>query len=143
VRWLDLLGFAAAAAVLAGFCMNSIINLRMVALASNFLFVLYGWFAHIYPVVILHIILLPINLLKLHRIKSEAHSAEPSPRGNPRRAKNDDTRTSGSGARESSLHARRRTRSHPANQLAAVPSMMACSVGVQAANLRAFRKTVE
>jgi hypothetical protein len=71
VRWLDLLGFAAAVAVLAGFCMNSIRHLRMAALASNVLFVLYGVLAHIYPVVILHIILLPINLRKLHRIKSE------------------------------------------------------------------------
>jgi CRP/FNR family cyclic AMP-dependent transcriptional regulator len=77
VRWLDLLGFAAAAAVLAGFCMNSIRHLRMAALASNLLFVLYGLFAHIYPVVILHIVLVPINLQKLHRIKSEAYSAEP------------------------------------------------------------------
>jgi hypothetical protein len=72
VRWLDLLGFAAAAAVLAGFCMNSIRHLRIAALASNVLFVLYGLFAHIYPVVILHIILVPVNLQKLHRIKSEA-----------------------------------------------------------------------
>ena len=77
MRWLDLLGFAAAAAVLAGFCMNSIRHLRMAALASNVLFVLYGLFAHIYPVVILHIILVPINLQKLHRIKSEVYSAEP------------------------------------------------------------------
>jgi hypothetical protein len=76
VRWLDLLGFAAAAAVLVGFCMNSIWHLRMAALASNVLFVLYGLFAHIYPVVILHIILMPINLQKLHRIKSEVYSAE-------------------------------------------------------------------
>jgi hypothetical protein len=77
VRWLDLLGFAAAAAVLAGFCMNSIRHLRMAALASNVLFVVYGVFAHIYPVVILHIILLPINLQKLHRIKSRIYSTEP------------------------------------------------------------------
>jgi CRP/FNR family cyclic AMP-dependent transcriptional regulator len=77
LRWLDLLGFAAAAAVLAGFCMNSIRHLRMAALASNVLFVLYGLFAHVYPVVILHIILVPINLQKLHRIRSEAYSAEP------------------------------------------------------------------
>jgi hypothetical protein len=77
VRWLDLLGFAAAAAVLAGFCMNSIRHLRMAALASNALFVAYGLLAHIYPVVILHVILMPINLQKLHRIKSEVYSAEP------------------------------------------------------------------
>jgi hypothetical protein len=66
-----LLGFAAAAAVLAGFCMNSIRHLRLAALASNVLFVIYGLFAHVYPVVILHIILVPINLQKLHRIKPE------------------------------------------------------------------------
>lgn len=76
MRWLDLLGFAAAAAVLAGFCKNSIRHLRMIALASNVLFVVYGLLAHIYPVVILHIILLPINLQKLHRIKSEIYPAE-------------------------------------------------------------------
>lgn len=68
---LDLLGFAAAAAVLAGFRMNSIRHLRLAALASNVLFVIYGLFAHVYPVVILHIILVPINLQKLHRIKPE------------------------------------------------------------------------
>jgi hypothetical protein len=71
VHLLDLLGFAAAAAVLAGFCMNSIRHLRLAALASNVLFVIYGLFAHVYPVVILHIILVPINLQKLHRIKPE------------------------------------------------------------------------
>jgi hypothetical protein len=77
VHWLDLLGFAAAAAVLAGFCMNSIRHLRLAALASNVLFVIYGLSAHVYPVVILHIILVPINLQKLHRIKPEAYSTEP------------------------------------------------------------------
>ncbi len=51
--------------------MDSILHLRLAALASNILFVLYGIFAHIYPVVILHIILLPINLQKLHRIRPE------------------------------------------------------------------------
>jgi hypothetical protein len=71
VHLLDLLGFAAAAAVLAGFCMNSIRHLRLAALASNVLFVIYGLFAHVYPVVILHIILVPINWQKLHRIKPE------------------------------------------------------------------------
>ncbi len=44
---LNLLGFAAALAVLAGFCMDSIRTLRRLALASNVLFVLYGLLAHI------------------------------------------------------------------------------------------------
>jgi hypothetical protein len=49
----------------------------LAALASNVLFVVYGLFAHIYPVVILHVILVPINLRKLHRIESAAYSVEP------------------------------------------------------------------
>jgi hypothetical protein len=77
VRWLDLFGFAAAAAVLTGFCMNSVRHLRLAALASNVLFVLYGLLADVYPVVLLHLILVPINLQKLQRIKSEICSAEP------------------------------------------------------------------
>jgi hypothetical protein len=67
VRPLDLLGFSAALAVLAGSCMNSIRPLRRLARASNVLFALYGLLAHIYPVFVLHMILMPINLVKLHQ----------------------------------------------------------------------------
>jgi hypothetical protein len=67
VGWLDLLGFTAALAVLAGFCMNSIRPLRRLALASNVLFILYGLLAHIYPVFVLHLVLMPINLVKLRQ----------------------------------------------------------------------------
>jgi hypothetical protein len=71
LRWLDLLGFAAALAVLAGFCMTSVRPLRMLALASNVLFVLYGLLAHIYPVFLLHIVLMPVNLLKLRQARDQ------------------------------------------------------------------------
>ena len=69
MSWIDFLGFAAALSVLASFSMSTILALRTLALLSNVLFILYGLCAHIYPVLILHIILLPINLAKLHRIK--------------------------------------------------------------------------
>jgi len=65
MSWVDGLGFCASFAVLASFCMTTIGSLRMLALASNVLFSAYGLLAHIYPVVLLHMILLPINLLKL------------------------------------------------------------------------------
>jgi hypothetical protein len=67
--WIDFIGFSAAFTVLASFCMTTIVALRTLALLSNVLFILYGLCAHIYPVLVLHIILLPINLVKLHRIK--------------------------------------------------------------------------
>ena len=65
---IDLLGYSAALAVLAAFCMSSIVSLRIVAVLSNMLFAAYGLLAHLYPVFLLHLILLPINLLKLAQI---------------------------------------------------------------------------
>jgi hypothetical protein len=62
---IDLLGYSAALAVLAAFCMSSIVPLRIVAVLSNVLFASYGLLAHLYPVFLLHAILLPVNLWKL------------------------------------------------------------------------------
>ena len=61
----DVLGYAASAAVLATFCMSTMIPLRILALVSNVLFIAYGYLDHLYPVLILHIILLPVNALRL------------------------------------------------------------------------------
>ena len=71
MSWIDFLGFAAALSVLASFSMSTILALRTLALLSNVLFILYGLCAHIYPVLMLHIILLPINSIKLNRIKPD------------------------------------------------------------------------
>jgi CRP/FNR family transcriptional regulator, cyclic AMP receptor protein len=65
MSWIELLGYAASAAVLATFCMSTMIPLRVVALCSNILFCAYGYFDHLYPVLILHAILFPVNLLRL------------------------------------------------------------------------------
>jgi hypothetical protein len=73
MSWIDFLGFSAAFTVLASFCMTTIVALRALALLSNILFMLYGLSAHIYPVLMLHLILLPVNLFKLHRIKPNLH----------------------------------------------------------------------
>jgi hypothetical protein len=39
--------------------------LRMLAIVSNVLFIVYGYEAHIHPVLLLHLALLPINLVRL------------------------------------------------------------------------------
>src|SRR5258708_150132 len=56
MQWTDVDGYAASLTVLATFCMTSMWPLRAFALASNVLFILYGFAAHIYPVLILHVI---------------------------------------------------------------------------------------
>ena len=68
MRNVDIVGYAAALAVLATFCMSTIVPLRIVAIVSNVLFALYGVLADLYPVFVLHSILLPINLFKLAMI---------------------------------------------------------------------------
>jgi hypothetical protein len=68
MHWNDLVGFGAALAVLASFCMSSIVPLRAVAVLSNVLFMTYGALGHIHPVLFLHAALLPINLIKLHQL---------------------------------------------------------------------------
>jgi hypothetical protein len=59
------LGYAASVAVLATFLMRTMLSLRLVAIASNFLFIIYGHLAHIEPVLLLHVALLPINVFRL------------------------------------------------------------------------------
>jgi CRP-like cAMP-binding protein len=78
----EILGYAASAAVLATFCMRTMIPLRLLALASNVLFIAYGYFDHLLPVLLLHLILLPVNATRLIEFRRlvqamrDAHSGE-------------------------------------------------------------------
>jgi CRP/FNR family transcriptional regulator, cyclic AMP receptor protein len=63
--WINLLGYAASAAVLATFCMSTMIPLRVMALVSNVFFIAYGYVDHLYPVLLLHAVLLPVNAYRL------------------------------------------------------------------------------
>lgn len=56
--------------------MTTMVPLRMLALTSNLLFSLYGLVGHIYPVLVLHVVLMPINLTKLVEIRSRARAAK-------------------------------------------------------------------
>jgi len=69
MNWLNFLGYAASATVFVTFCMKTMIPLRMLAIASNVLFCAYGYLDHIYPVLILHLALLPINTIRLIQIQ--------------------------------------------------------------------------
>jgi len=65
----DVLGYLASAAVLATFCMRTMIPLRAFAIGSNVLFAAYGYLDHIYPVMALHVILLPINVARFAQVR--------------------------------------------------------------------------
>jgi len=61
----DAVGYLAAGLVFAAFCMREILHLRIVAVASNVAFLAYGIALGLMPVWLLHLVLLPVNLMRL------------------------------------------------------------------------------
>lgn len=61
----DTIGFLASGLVLATFCMRSMCALRYIAIASNLAFIAYGYFGGLLPIVALHVLLLPVNIVRL------------------------------------------------------------------------------
>jgi CRP/FNR family cyclic AMP-dependent transcriptional regulator len=59
------LGFFAAGLVLCTSCMRRLVPLRGMAITSNLAFILYGYIAGIEPVLILHLVMLPVNIIRL------------------------------------------------------------------------------
>ena len=72
MSWIDFVGYLAALTVLATFCMDTIVPLRGLAIASNVLFILYGIAGHLYPVLLLHSVLLPVNVAKIVQLRLQA-----------------------------------------------------------------------
>lgn len=74
---MQLVAWMAAGLVFTSFFMKTIVPLRTVAIASNVMFISYallglhfGVFDKVLPILILHVALLPLNILRLRQIKS-------------------------------------------------------------------------
>src|SRR3954453_21033320 len=74
----DGVGFAAAGLVLATFCMRSMRALRWVAIASNLAFIAYGYLGHLAPVLLLHLLLLPVNGYRLAQLCGGQARSQPA-----------------------------------------------------------------
>ena len=59
------IGYLASLLVLATFSVRGMVALRLLAIASNLAFIAYAALAGIHPVLLLHGLLLPVNLLRL------------------------------------------------------------------------------
>jgi CRP/FNR family transcriptional regulator, cyclic AMP receptor protein len=68
MTWIESCGYLASLLVLVTFCMHTMLTLRAVAICSNMAFVVYGIEAGVYPVLALHVILLPVNVAHLVRM---------------------------------------------------------------------------
>jgi len=69
VGYSELIGYLAAILVFTSFYMKTMIPLRVVALGSNLAFIAYGIAGSLYPVLILHLALFPLNVLRLVQIR--------------------------------------------------------------------------
>jgi CRP/FNR family transcriptional regulator, cyclic AMP receptor protein len=73
--WLVTIAWIAALLVFSSFFMKTMIPLRIVAIVSNFAFISYallgieyGIFGQVYPILVLHSCLLPLNVLRLRQL---------------------------------------------------------------------------
>jgi hypothetical protein len=69
--WVDVFGYAASSLTLATFAQRSMLPMRWLALCANVCFIAYGTLGMYMPVLVLHLVLLPINLVRLHALTVE------------------------------------------------------------------------
>jgi CRP/FNR family transcriptional regulator, cyclic AMP receptor protein len=74
--WLIIAGWLASALVFSAFFMKTMLPLRIVAIASNLAFMtyallglMYGDFGRLYPIFVLHAVLLPLNIARLRQLR--------------------------------------------------------------------------
>jgi CRP/FNR family transcriptional regulator, cyclic AMP receptor protein len=65
---IDVVGYLAASLVFAAFWTRSMRSLRGIAIASNLAFIAYGYIGDLMPVLLLHLVLLPVNVLRLAQL---------------------------------------------------------------------------
>jgi CRP/FNR family transcriptional regulator, cyclic AMP receptor protein len=68
MQLVELLGYAGAAVTFATYSMKTMIPLRACGITANVLFITYGYFDSIYPALILHSVLLPLNATRLYQM---------------------------------------------------------------------------
>lgn len=78
----DVIAFAAVVFNIAGYSMRRMIPLRIAAICTNVLFVIYSILAHVYPTLILHLILLPLNAYRLREMLRLVRDVSQAAKGN-------------------------------------------------------------
>ena len=86
LSFVELIGFSAAGLTLLAFSQKSMLPMRVSAIGANVCFVLYGALAGLYPVLVLHLLLLPVNIMRLaEQVRSGSGSLTRGDLGHPQR----------------------------------------------------------
>jgi CRP/FNR family transcriptional regulator, cyclic AMP receptor protein len=81
MSWAEGIGYLASLLVFCTFYMKTMLPLRAVAIASNIAFMAYGLAGGIYPVFVLHAVLLPLNCLRLRQMQRLIRQVRSASRG--------------------------------------------------------------
>ena len=68
MHWVEILGYAGALLTLGTYSMKRMIPLRVVGICANCVFIAYGLLVPVYPQLMLHIVLLPLNAIRLREM---------------------------------------------------------------------------
>lgn len=66
---LEVVGYLGALFSVATYAMRTMVSLRILAICSNIFSAAYGFMMDIYPMLILHVIVLPLNVWRLHEMR--------------------------------------------------------------------------
>jgi len=67
-NWVEGIGYLGAMTTLGTYSMKRMIPLRIIGICANSLFIMYGLLAPVYPQLLLHAILLPLNVFRLREM---------------------------------------------------------------------------
>jgi CRP-like cAMP-binding protein len=77
----EILGYLATAFNVAAYSMRTMIPLRILAITSNAFFIVYGALGSVYPILVLHALLLPLNAYRLREMIRLTRSVQNAARG--------------------------------------------------------------
>ncbi|MBM1170922.1 hypothetical protein [Microvirga arabica] len=76
---IDAFGYAASGLTLATFAQRAMLPMRIMAIGANVCFIGYGAMGPFMPVLVLHVILLPINVIRLRTLVSAPETGQSRP----------------------------------------------------------------
>jgi hypothetical protein len=65
MTWIDVLGHLGALVIIATYSMKTMIPLRVAGIAGSCIFITYGYLSGTWPVLMLHLVVLPLNIVRL------------------------------------------------------------------------------
>lgn len=81
MHWIDMIGYLAAALMFSTFYMKKMIPLRAIGICSNITFIVFASYKQVYPLLVLHCALLPLNTIRMIQMMRLINRVKESSKG--------------------------------------------------------------